>query len=34
MEPSRIAPSDMTHHEMLRKHIREVKEKHKLPSPR
>jgi putative nucleotidyltransferase with HDIG domain len=33
MEPSRIARRDMTHDEVLRKHIREVKENHKLPSP-
>ena len=33
MEPSRIARRDMTHDETLRKHIREVKENHKLPSP-
>lgn len=33
MELNRIEPRSMNHDEMLRKHIREVKEKHKLPSP-
>jgi len=33
MEPSRIEPHALSHHEELRRHIREVKEKHKLPSP-